>query len=36
MYKLIGNSYVFHMTFINYNGWRNMSEAYKEFLEKNK
>ena len=36
MYKLIGNSYVFHMSFINYNGWRNMSEAYKEFLEKNK
>lgn len=36
MYKLIGNSYVFHMSFINYNGWRNMSETYKEFLEKNK
>lgn len=36
MYKLIGNSYIFHMSFINYNGWRNMSEAYKEFLEKNK
>lgn len=36
MYKLIGNSYVFHMSFINSNGWVNMSEAYREFLEKNK
>ena len=36
MYKLIGNLYVFHMSFINSDGWVNMSEKYKEFLEKNK
>lgn len=36
MYKLIDNSYVFHMSFINSNGWVNMSEEYRGFLEKNK
>lgn len=35
MYKLIGDSYVFHKL-DNRRKWYNVSEAYQEFLEKNK